>query len=173
MTTLTAHMIARALQVMEQPASPREETVGRCGWVPTTTCYSCVKMWTKSTWRPSDAPQCQTHTDSTAKLSRACEYVSEASIVSGGCMGRGLAAERACQPTAVAAVDQQLRSEAIEVARRDARVGRVQWDSLVRARRVGCRLIEWKPVECFSTLRLLALEVDVCTCDSAHSTCKA
>ena len=50
-------------------------------------------------------------------------------------MGRGLAAERACQATAVAAV-QQLRSEAIEVARRAARVGRVQWDSLVRARRV-------------------------------------
>ena len=38
-------------------------------------------------------------------------------------MGRGLAAERACQATAVAA-DQQLRSEAIEVAWRAARVGR-------------------------------------------------
>ena len=50
-------------------------------------------------------------------------------------MGRGLAAERACQATAVAA-DQQLRSEAIEVARRAARVGQVQWDSLVRARRL-------------------------------------
>ena len=89
-------------------------------------------------------------------------------------MGRGLAAERACQATAVAA-DQQLRSEAIEVARRAARVGRVQWDSFVRARRVSCRLIARKPIECFSTtkLRLLALEVDVCTCDSSHSTCKA
>ena len=53
-------------------------------------------------------------------------------------MGRGLAAERACQATAVAAV-QQLRSEAIEVARRAARVGRVQWDSLVRAR-IGCNV---------------------------------
>ena len=134
MTTLTAHMIARALQVMEQPASPREETTGRCGCVTTTTCYSCVKMWTKSTWRPSDAPQCQTHTDSTAKLRRACEYVSEASIVSGGCMARGLAVMRACQPTAMTAA-QQLRGEVWVDGWPSVRVRLMGWDSLVRARR--------------------------------------
>ena len=43
MTTLTAHMIARAPLVMEPSASPREETVGRCGCVATTTCYSRAK----------------------------------------------------------------------------------------------------------------------------------
>ena len=136
MTTLTAHMIARALQVMEQPASSRDETMGRCGCVTTTTCYSCVKLWTKSTLRPSDAPQCQTHTNSTAKLSRACEYVSEASIVSEGCMRRGLAVMRACQPTAMAAA-RQLRDEVWVDGWPSVRVGWMGWDLLVRAARRG------------------------------------
>ena len=39
MTTLTARMTARAPLVMEPPASSWNETVGRCSWVPTMTCY--------------------------------------------------------------------------------------------------------------------------------------
>ena len=134
MTTLTAHMIARALQVMEQPASSRDETMGRCGCVTTTTCYSCVKLWTKSTLRPSDAPRHQTRTYSSAKVGRACEHVSEASIVSGGCMARGLAVMRACQPTAMTAA-QQLRGEVWVDGWPSVRVRLMGWDSLVRARR--------------------------------------
>ena len=85
-------------------------------------------------------------------------------------MGRGFAAERVCQPTAMTAA-QQLRGEVWVDGWPGARVGRMGWDLLVRPRRVRSRPRSWKPVQCFSTtkLRLLALEVDVCTCDSSHT----
>ena len=49
-------------------------------------------------------------------------------------MGRGFAAERACQPTAMTAA-QQLRGEVWVDGWPGARVGRMGWDLLVRPRR--------------------------------------